>query len=390
VLPPARSCLRGCVLAAALLLAAAAPGPAGAAIPTTNGVHAWLFDGSHTVVTTVAEARTVARRDDIVVGVSRYGTYLRAMKATKPGILVAEYHKGTVVKSDFAWVQANHPDWLLRDANGNLLESTWGGYLINPALPAVRTWEADYARSQQAKGWTAVYLDSLGTMAFYGFPAHPINPQTGSEFTVTEWLSATTGLAAAARSAVRIPVIGNGLNNGTRYFARTHVLVGGLDGGVFEGCFRDATDPAGAWPSATDWLNQVKAIADVQAKGRLAFCMTKLWTVATTAQRHRWRNFTLASYLLARGSAGYYMFMGSRGQGALSTWNTRWPAIGKATGARVRVGSIWERPFSGGMVAVNPSGTAHSIALHARYLTPSGRAVTSLQLAPHSGTVLTS
>ncbi|HEY0388846.1 MAG TPA: putative glycoside hydrolase [Gaiellales bacterium] len=391
MLPRARLLLRACLplAAAALLAAGASPTPAGAAIPTGKGVHAWLFDGTHTVVTTVSEARTVARRDDIVVGVSRYGTYLHAMKATRPGILIAEYHKGTTVKADFAWVQANHPDWLLRDAGGNLLKSSWGAYLIDPQLPAVRTWEADYAKSQQAKGWTAVYLDSLGTMAFYGFPARPVNPQTGAEFTVDEWLTATTGLAAAVRGAVSIPVIGNGLNNGTRYFARTHVLAAGLDGGVFEGCFRDATDPAGAWPTATAWLSQVKAIAAVQAKGKLALCMTKLWTSATTAQRHRWRAFTLASYLLARGGAGYYMFMGSRNQGALSSWNTRWPAIGRATGARTRVGSIWERPFSGGMVAVNPTGTARTIALHATYQTVSGRAVTAIQLAPHSGTVLT-
>jgi hypothetical protein len=40
------------------------------------------------------------------------------------------------------------------------------------------------------------------------------------------------------------------------------------------------------------------------------------------------------------------------------------------------------------MVAVNPSGTAHSLALHATCLAPSGHQVTTLQLPPHSGTVL--
>ncbi|HEX2587307.1 MAG TPA: putative glycoside hydrolase [Gaiellales bacterium] len=389
MLPRAGLLLRACLPLRLVALAATGSAPAGAAIATSSGIHAWLFDGTHTLVDTVAEARDVARRDDIVVGVSRYATYLRAMKGTRPGILIAEYHKGTTVKADFAWVEANHPDWLLRDANGNLLQSSWGGYLINPALPAVRTWEADYAKSQQAKGWTAVYLDSLGTMAFYGFPSRPINPATGSEFTVAEWLTATTGLASAVSSAVRIPVIGNGLNNGTRYITRTHVLLDGLDGGVFEGCFRDATDPVSAWPSPTDWLNQVRAIAAVQGRGKLALCLTKLWAPATTAQRHRWRTFTLASYLLAKGGTGYYMFMGSRKQGALSTWNTGWPRIGRATGARVQVGAIWERPFSGGIVAVNPSGTTRTLALHSTYLTPSGHAVTSIQLAPHSGTVLT-
>lgn len=374
-------------LALCLPLLCASPGSA--AIATASGVHGWLFDGSRPVVNTVSEARTVARRNDIVVGVSRYGHYLGVMKRAKPGILIADYHKGTTVKGDFAWVQANHPDWLLRDSGGNLLESSWGGYLINPQLADVRSWEAQYAKAQQAKGWTAVYLDALGTMAFWGFPSRPVNPQTGKVFTIAEWLHATTGLATAVNNAIHIPLIANGLNSGTRYFAHTHVLDAGINGGVFEGCFRDASDPVGAWPSATDWLNQVRAIADVQSKGKLALCMTKLWAASTTAQKQRWRDFTLASYLLAKGSSGYYMFMAGRNQGALSPWNTRWPAIGKATGRRVLVGSIWERQFTGGMVAVNPSGSTHTMALHSTYLTAGGRAVSSITLAPHSGAILT-
>jgi hypothetical protein len=385
VLPRSRPLAFAC-LSLCLLLVPASPGSA--AIATGNGVHSWLFDGSKTVVNTVSEAKTVARRNDIVVGVARYGQYLGAMKRAKPGILIAEYHKGTTVKADFAWVQTYHPDWLLRDTGGNLLESAWGGYLINPQLAGVRSWEAQYAKAQQAKGWTAVYLDAMGTMAFWGFPSRPVNPETSKVFTIAEWLHATSGLAAAVNNAIRIPLIANGLNNGSRYFAHTHVLDAGINGGVFEGCFRDATDPVGAWPSATEWLNQVRAIADVQSRGKLALCLTKLWAPATTAQKQHWRDFTLASYLLAKGSSGYYMFMAGRSQGALSSWNADWPAIGKASGGRVLVGSLWERQFSGGMVAVNPSGTTHSLALHSTYLTAGGRAVSSITLAPHSGAIL--
>ncbi len=99
-----------------------------------SGVHTWLFDGSNTVVDNAAAAATVAKRNDVIVGVPRYGDYLGVMKAARPGIIVAEYHKGTTVKSDFPWVCANHRDWLLRDASGNILKSSWGGYLINPEL----------------------------------------------------------------------------------------------------------------------------------------------------------------------------------------------------------------------------------------------------------------
>src|SRR5947209_3400556 len=181
--------------AGALLLAGASAGSA--AISSDSGVHAWLFDGGSTAVTTSAQAVTVAQRNDVIVGVARYGQYLSAMKAAHPGIIIAEYHKGTTVKDEYPWVAANHPDWLLRGSNGQVLKSSWGGYLINPQLAAVRQWEASYAQQQQAAGWTGVYMDSMGRMAFAGFPAPPVNPQTKKPFTMTEWLNATTGLAQA-------------------------------------------------------------------------------------------------------------------------------------------------------------------------------------------------
>ncbi|MGH7621054.1 MAG: hypothetical protein ACREMU_01825, partial [Gemmatimonadaceae bacterium] len=86
-----------------------------AAIATDSGVHTWLFDGGNTAVKSSSAAVAVAQRNDLIVGVSRYGDYLAAMKAAHPGIVIAEYHKGTTVAgSDYTWVKAHHPEWLLK------------------------------------------------------------------------------------------------------------------------------------------------------------------------------------------------------------------------------------------------------------------------------------
>jgi hypothetical protein len=376
------------VLASATVVLVGAPA-GDAAISSDSGVHTWLFDGANTAVDTSAEAVTVAKRNDLIVGVPRYGQYLAAMKSAHPGIVIAQYHKGTTVKEDYPWVAANHPDWLLRGSNGNVLKSSWGGYLINPQLAGVRQWEASYAQAQQAAGWTGVYMDSMGSMAFYGFPSTPINPQTHKPFTMTEWLNATTGLASAVDAAVTIPVIDNGLNNGTRYFANMSPLGAVGQGGVFEECFRDATDGVAAWPSATDWLNQVKAIIDVQSRGKIALCLTKLWVSATDAQRTQWQRFALSSFLLAKGSSADFMFMGSKTQNALSTANTGFPALGTATGAMKQSGSLYMRYFQHGVVVVNPSGSAASTSLGASYTDTTGRAVTSATLGGHTGAIFT-
>ena len=376
------------VLAAGtMMLAGASAG--NAAIPSDSGVHTWLFDGANTVVDTSAEAVTVARQNDVIVGVPRYGQYLSAMKSAHPGIVIAQYHKGTTVKEDYPWVVANHPDWLLRGSSGQVLKSSWGGYLINPQLAGVRQWEASYAQSQQAAGWTGVYMDSMGSMAFYGFPSTPINPQTHKPFTMTEWLTATTGLASAVDSAVSVPVIDNGLNNGTRYFANMKPLGAVGQGGLFEECFRDATDGVSTWPSLTDWQNQVNAIIDVQSKGKIALCLTKLWVSASDAQRAQWQRFALSSYLLAKGSSADFMFMGSKTQSALATANGTYPALGTATGAMKQSGSLFVRYFQNGVVVVNPSGSAASTSLGAGYKDTAGRAVTSATLGAHTGGIYT-
>jgi hypothetical protein len=375
-----------CAVVATVLLGASS----GSASTTADrGVPTWLFDGSATVVTTSAKAQAVARRHDVIIGVPRYGTFLRDLKAANPGIVVAEYHKGTTVKGDFGWVQANHPDWLLRNQAGNLMKSSWGGYLINPSLPSVRQWQADYARTQQAGGWTAVYMDAMGSMAFYGFPGVPVNPATKRPFTLSEWLTATTGLAAAVDAAVDIPVLVNGYNGGTPYMKNTHVLASVAQGGVFEGCFRDATDGISAWPSMTDWTNQLKALDDVDAKGRIALCMTKMWSGGTNAQLTQWNDFTLASFLLAKGPKSYFMFMSSKSQDAMTSWNASPPAIGAPLGPRAQQGNAWVRKFANGMVAVNPGTGTENVSLGGTYVTSAGASVTSVTLRAHEGVVLT-
>lgn len=360
-----------------------------AATTTDRGVPTWLFDGTSTTVTTSAKAQAVARRHDVIIGVPRYGTFLKDVKAANPGIVIAEYHKGTTVKSDFDWVQKNHPDWLLRNQQGNLMKSSWGGYLINPSLPGVRQWQAEYARAQQAAGWTAVYMDAMGSMAFYGFPGVPVNPATKRPFTLSEWLTATTGLAAAVDAAVTIPVLVNGYNGGTPYVKNTHVLATAAQGGVFEGCFRDATDGISAWPTMTEWTNQLDALDDVESKGRMALCMTKVWTSGTSAQLAQWNTFTLASFLLAKGSKSFFMFMSSKTQDAMSSWNAAPPAIGAPLGRRAQQGNAWVRKFANGMVAVNPGTGTEKVALGGTYATSAGTSVTSVTLGAHEGVILT-
>jgi hypothetical protein len=63
--------------------------------------------------------------------------------------------------------------------------------------------------------------------------------------------------------------------------------------------------------------------------------------------------------------------------------------IGVPTGSYAKVGSVYRRSFSNGLVLVNPTTSSATVALSGPYTTLSGTVVTSVTLPPHTGQVLT-
>lgn len=381
-------------LAGAALLA---PASASAMPDTTSGVHLWSFGGAG--IDTRAEAVELARRNDVIVGGPRFLNWIGAMHAAHPGVLVIQYHSGIAVGgAEFRAIERDHPDWLLRDAEGNLLQNRFFKYLLDPRHPGVRDFQARWAVAQQAGGWDGVYMDALGLFGIQGFGARPVDPLTGRPFTATAWIEATAGLAAAVRASVSIPVIINGLRDGPTYFGvdqstgerfvGAQVLADVSDGGVSEGCFRAAHDPLDDWPTLWEWKQQVAALVDAQARGSSALCLTKTWEPGGAALVRQWHDFTLASFLLATGPRAYYLFWGRQGDGALTDHGERALRIGAPLGDRFLVGRARARRFASGIAVANPTAAAVSVALGGRYVLPSGRVGTRLALAPHAGAVL--
>jgi hypothetical protein len=364
-----------------------------AILVSSPGVHNWLFDTSGSGgVDTKAEAVTVAKRHDVVIGAARYKQFLPAMKAAKPGIVVAQYHKGIAVDgSKLDWVKANHPSWLLRSSSGGLLRSSWGTYLLDPGNSGVRSWQAAYARDAQAAGWSGVYLDSLGLYGLTAFGPWPVNPRTGAAYTTSAWIRDEAGLAAVVNNAISVPLLINGMRSGPDYWSTTSPLVSSIQAGEFEGCFRGATSRITAWPTASVWLATVRALQDVQSKGRDALCWTKTWTSATSSQIAAWHDYALASVLLANQGRAQFFFSGRRSDNGNSWYGDDQLAIGSPTGSLTHTAAgVYYRAYSGGMVVVNPTGASAPLSLGANYLTEVGQVVSKITVAAHSGVVLSS
>ena len=361
-------------------------------LSSSTNLHSWIFDTSGSGgVDTQAEAVTVAKRHDVVIGASRYRQWLGAMKAAHPGIIVAEYHKGIAVDgSQLTWVKTNHPSWLLHSSSGGLLRSSWGTYLLDPGNSGVRAWQADYAKKAQAAGWSGVYLDSLGLYGLKSFGGHPIDPRTGSPYTTSAWIRDETGLATVVNNAITVPLLINGMRNGPDYWSTTSPLVSGIQAGEFEGCFRGATDRISDWPSSSEWLATVRALQDVQSKGRMALCWTKTWTSATSAQIAAWHDFTRASVLLANQGRVNFFFSGRTSDNGNTWYGDNSLAIGSPSGALSHTsGGVYYRAYSGGMVAVNPTGGSAPLSLGGSYRTTTGQTVSQITVAAHSAVILT-
>jgi hypothetical protein len=352
--------------------AAAAPEPdaAAAAAPDAgDGVRLWYFGAGRGA----GMAADLARRYDVVIGVNGLAGQVGQMRSINPGVLVAPYEKGTsVIGTDFQWVQANHPEWFLKNAGGGLIRSTFGAYLLNPVDPGVRAWQQERARQAQSQGWTALYYDSLGTFGIEGPDGVAINPASGRPFTDQEWLNATSGLAGAIDQAVSVPVLVNGLRSGVGYWGGARELLNGSQGGVFEACFRDANAPLGSFGPEGAWESQVRAIEDTQAHGDIALCMVKAW--GGGGSHDQWHDFALASFLLADNGRAFFHFDATAKGGPPADSSV---PIGRPAGPRAAQGGAWVRDFTRGAVAVNPTGGAVQVTVGGQTLT----------LAPHTGQI---
>ena len=385
---------------ALVALTASTAAPARAVIASTSGIHLWLFDpGDATPVDTTAEAQTIARQHDLIVVGAPYRKFLGAMHAAHPGVLVLRYRSGIAAKkgTQMQWVIANHPDWLARDAAGNMLTNSFGNALLDVSNPAVVRWQVSWATSQAKLGWDGIYLDAVGVFGVEGFSGAPIDHSTGEPFTYDAWVGATRDLAAAVDAAVTVPVVTNGFRNGGYFaghtdfgttFTGTRVLVGAAQGGEFEWCFRRALDPVTAFPTPDSFALQLTAIDQAQAGGHWALCRVKLWRPATGAEQRRWHDFALAGFLLASQGHAYFRFYGSTSASPLQSWGEAALAIGAPVDQRRLVAGVYLRRFEHAIVVANPTAASATVSLGGVYRLPGGGTGTSLTAGADRGYIL--
>jgi hypothetical protein len=234
-------------------------------------------------------------------------------------------------------------------------------------------------------------LDNLGTSAVDpGYvDALPINPSTHNVFTKSQWLAATDHLASMIKKAAGSHVIiGNGLGSGSRFFSGSQVLLNGEDGGICEGFIRNGGDPIGLIPNEATWKQNVDMLVSAAKANKRIIAITKTWGGGSAAQIAAMHQFTLASFLLGNDGRSTFAFFAS--PRSLSTQADPWAgfAIGSPKGSYAKVGGVYQRSFSSGLVLVNPTSATAHVSLGGTYVDVNGHAMTSATLAPHTALIL--
>jgi hypothetical protein len=344
---------------------------------------------SQSVAIQVAEAH-----DFVVAQPQKFAPWVSVMKQVNPNLLLLVYQNSSFSYPSQSFSETTYS----HDASGNRIQSRgFGTYLMRPNSAAWQNYEAQTCTSNLAKsGYDGCYLDTMGDgiLSTGYLTALPVNPSTGQPYTDQQWVSAETSLAQAVKSANgSVPLVGNMVGNGQRYWSATATTVPILQvlgGGMEEMFLRNAYWAVGSYKTAQKWLQDVTTLSDAEANGHWIAATTKVWVNATTAQVNSWHRYALASFLLGTGGHDRFAFMASSTAGmGVAPYDA--VALGQPAGAMTQAGTAYERQFANGLVVVNPNTSSVTLSLSGTYVDLDGKAVTSsITLAPETGDVLVS
>ena len=287
-----------------------------------------------------------------------------------------------------------HPDWVLRDAQGNRLfiqyacdGTTCSQYAADIGNPNFRAYWINMARDIMAKGYDGIFVDDVNMEMKVSNGAgnfvRPMDPRTGQPMTDANWRRYMAEFTEAIRAAFPDKEITHNslwwMDRNDPYVQRQVAAAdniemergfndGGIGGGTGQWSFSN-------YLSYVDWVHSKGAGVSVEPYN----------LTATSAV------FELASYLLVNNGSDRLI---SEYKATPTNWWSGYDTdLGDATGGRYSWNGLLRRDFSGGLVLVNePGASSKTVQLPsgATYKDLSGNTVTSVTLGARQAAVLIS
>lgn len=248
---------------------------------------------------------------------------------------------------DICELRDNHPDWFLRDSNGEIIFHP----AINEAMMDIgnpgwqQFWLERAIEMQEEYGWQGVFLDNV--MA--SLSGHQRRAETLANYPDNEtYQAAMEGFLRYIYTEYfqpqGIPLYGNITE--ARDSAVWFRYLQYLDGIMNESW---AVDWENRYRSPERWEEDMRLAEEVQAQGKHIILISQ--GQEDDIQRQQ---FAFASYLLVNNGRASFRYTFS------SMYNQPWVYdnynvnLGPALGPRYAVGNLWRRDFTNGSVVVDP------------------------------------
>jgi hypothetical protein len=283
-----------------------------------------------------------------------------------------------------------HPEWILKDQNGNRLYihfgcngSTCSQYAFDFANPAFRQYQISALAKMLSAGYIGVWLDNVDlqmqTSNAKGTIIAPIDSTTGQVMTPTVWEQHIADFTTQIRQALP----------GTQIIHNSIWYAG--------------SQPAGSDPyvqqeiQAADWINLERGVSDPNlTAGTGQYTLNSLLNFVDVVHALG-KHVTVQEYSYNGdyGLAGYYLI--SSGLDALGNdavtptnwWSGYDHDLGTPEGKRYDWYGVLRRDYSNGLVLLNPyQGSKVTLSLPGTYATTSGSEVSSVTLGGGQAAVL--
>jgi hypothetical protein len=310
-------------------------------------------------------------------------------------VTLTEQQANAAPADQLADLQANKPDWLLYDRNKRVVFSSADKQapLLDIRNDAVRNQLAeDVARAIGEGGFEGIVLNDVGVDLIRPTAA-PV--YTGTQaFTEQQRRSAVEGLLRTIRARIpdKLMIIGGyAWKDGTAFAARSdeaQTLATLADGIHIEEFLRSPISKTTEFKSEANWKRDVDYLSIASQDNKVVLITTRLRDAPEELAR-QWLSYATASYLLGKnGAYTYFQFDG--GDPAYSNDPILNAPIGAPIEAYTKLSSgIYQRPFSKGLVLVNPTGEQKKTTIEGSYKSLQGNPVdTNITMSPRTGIIL--
>lgn len=282
-----------------------------------------------------------------------------------------------------------HPEWVLRDREGNALFIPWGcsngtcpQYAADISSQDFRNWWIQQAKGLMATGYKGLWIDDVNLVMQvgdgYGHRVAPIDRATGRSMTTKAWEKYFADFMTQVRQAL----------------PKAEILHNSI---WFAGSGARGSDPYVQQEiKAADWINRESGISDAGITGDDGPWSVQEFLRFVDIVHSLGRQIDIQEFKMngEYGIAGYFLVSNGKDAFGADITPNSWPSVldvelGNPQGLRYGWKGLIRRDFADGIVLLNPPGkSAVTVNVEGSYVDSNGRTVSQVTLAGKQGIVL--